>query len=114
MSEYRVLYQQKTDLLSRLVKAETADPKWMSAFHAIVNALPQDAWIESFTSSTTEDNVMKCELQCGGVNYDSVANTTAALQNCEVLSSAVCTSTTESEGGMTFTLSLTLTDPATR
>lgn len=114
MSEYRVLYQQKTDLLSRLVKAETADPKWMSAFHAIVNALPQDAWIERFTSNTTEDNVMKCELQCGGVNYDSVANTTAALQNCEVLSSAVCTSTTESEGGMTFTLSLTLTDPATR
>lgn len=114
MAEYQTLYQQKTDLLARLLKAENTDPKWMSAFKSIADALPADAWIESFTSSTTEENIVKCELQCSGVNYDSVANATAALQNCEVISSVLCTATTETEGGVTFSLSLTLTDPATR
>lgn len=114
MAEFKTLYDQKNSLLSRLAKASAKDPQWLSAFKQISESLPQDAWIDSVTTTVTEENQLKCELQCSGVNNESVANATAALKNCSVLTSVVCTSTAESETGVSFTLALTLTDLTAR
>ncbi len=108
MSVYEQLFQQKTALEGKIRAVRALDRSWIPSVGAIGKAIPEGVWLMQLGSGAVgEDLLRPIELQCGANRYEEVARTMAALRAIAAVEDVVCTASSETDGTVRFTLTVT-------
>ncbi|MEG1774319.1 MAG: hypothetical protein RR320_05650 [Oscillospiraceae bacterium] len=111
LSGYETSYQELQNLRRQIHAASQNDPQWLSAISAITETLPRGVWVEGLRSVLVEGQ-KKCELNCGANTLDDISNALLALSQSKSVQEVYCSSSSEQNGQVSFTLSVTLAQAA--
>jgi hypothetical protein len=119
MASFEQLNQQKIELEEKIISVRSLDPGLISTVGKVGYAIPEGIWLvklgfgdQAKKAAQVEAQARLMEVACVGNLFDDIARTIVALDKLDEIESVRCTSSSQVEGTVRFTLTVNLVSPS--
>lgn len=108
LSGYQLLQDELDSTRQKIASVREADPNWLGAFAAIVEALPGGVGLSAMSTNRTAGGEAAIILDCTAAHYEDIAQTMLAVEGCDIVQSVTCKESGENEFDVRFVLTVVL------